>query len=238
MDSLDFDIARVRALHGIASAFARLTWLRDATRFELAMHRHALALKAGFNKDQPRDARGRWTDVNGNGAAPRQNNLPARIPASVPDIPKEKPKTSRERVAAYKMAARALVKFAGPVGVVFEATSWLYNHRPLIEAYNDPPKSFEELQQNVSLWRLGYDNHHIVEQSQARADKYPQEKIDGPDNMVSIPRMKHWDINKWYQTENPDYNWQTPREYLKDKSWDERRKVGIRALVDAGVLKP
>jgi hypothetical protein len=127
---------------------------------------------------------------------------------------------------------------AGPVGLVFEGASWLYNHRPIIESYNDEPKSIEELQRNVSLWRLGYDNHHIVEQSQAKADKYPSEMIDGPENVVSIPRMKHWDINKWYQTENPDYDWQTPREYLRDKSWDERRDVGIRALVEAGVLKP
>lgn len=66
MDTLDLDIARVRALHGIASAFARLKWLRDATRFELAMHRHALALKYGYNPNQPRDEIGRWVDT-GNG---------------------------------------------------------------------------------------------------------------------------------------------------------------------------
>jgi hypothetical protein len=238
MDTLDIDITRVRALQSIASAFARLKWLRDAERFELAMRRHALALKAGFKPEQPRDELGRWTDANGNGAAPRQNNLPARIPGSVPEIPRKKPKTSGERVAAYKLAARALVKFAGPVGVVFEATSWLYNHRPLIEAYNDPPKSLEELQQNVSLWRLGYDTHHVVEKGPAKAQGDPSELIDGPDNLVSIPRMRHWDLNRWYETPSREFGDQTPREYLAGKSWEERRRVGLRGLVEVGVLKP
>jgi hypothetical protein len=50
--------------------------------------------------------------------------------------------------------------------------------------------------------------------------------------------MKHWDINRWYQTENPEYDWQTLREYLADKSWDERTRVGLSALVKHGVLKP
>jgi hypothetical protein len=238
MDILALETQRLHSLRAMQAGLIELKWLRDVLRLERAIRQHGRALKAGFNPQQPRDRFGRWTDANGSNAAPRQNELPLRIPSSVPEIPQERPKTSRERVAVYKIAARALLQFSGPAGVIFEVTSWLYNHRPLIEAYNDPPKSFEELQQNASLWRLGYDNHHIVEQSQARADKYPLEKINGADNVVSIPRMKHWDINKWFETENPDYNWQTPREYLKDKRWDERRKVGIRALIDAGVLKP
>lgn len=45
----------------------RLKWLVAATRFEIAMYRHALALKAGFNPDQPRDEQGRWTDAGGYG---------------------------------------------------------------------------------------------------------------------------------------------------------------------------
>jgi len=51
-----------RALRG---KILRLKWLVAATRFEIAMHRHALALKAGFNPDQPRDEHGRWTDAGG-----------------------------------------------------------------------------------------------------------------------------------------------------------------------------
>lgn len=35
MDELDIEIARVRALHAIATGLTRLKWLRDAERFTL-----------------------------------------------------------------------------------------------------------------------------------------------------------------------------------------------------------
>jgi hypothetical protein len=50
--------------------------------------------------------------------------------------------------------------------------------------------------------------------------------------------MKHEDINAWYQRSNDSTGRMPPREYLRDKSWDERRAVGLRALRDVGVLKP
>lgn len=53
-------IVTARALRG---KVLRLKWLVAATRFEITMHRHALALKVGFNPDQPRDEQGRWTDA-------------------------------------------------------------------------------------------------------------------------------------------------------------------------------
>lgn len=46
MDALDLELTRVRALHAIACGVTRLTWLAAAERFELAMRRHELALKA------------------------------------------------------------------------------------------------------------------------------------------------------------------------------------------------
>ena len=85
--------------------------------------------------------------------------------------------------------------------------------------------------------RLGYDVHHIVEQSSAADAGYPRKMIDGPDNLVSIPRMSHWEINAWYQTRNSDYGDVSPREYLSGKDWDERRRVGLDALAKFGVLK-
>jgi len=50
--------------------------------------------------------------------------------------------------------------------------------------------------------------------------------------------MKHWEINQWYQTRNPEFDWQTPREYLDGRSWAVKRSVGLEALRNAGVLKP
>ena len=38
---------------------ARLKWLRDRTRFEIAMRRHGLALKYGYNPAQPRVPKGK-----------------------------------------------------------------------------------------------------------------------------------------------------------------------------------
>jgi len=36
----------------------------------------------------------------------------------------------------------------------------------------------------------------IVEQGQAEDEGYPREAIDSLDNLVVIPRMKHWEINQ------------------------------------------
>lgn len=61
--------------------------------------------------------------------------------------------------------------------------------------------------------------------------------IDASDNLVSILRMSHWEINPWYQTRNSDYGDVSPREYLSGKDKDERRRVGLEALMKFGVLK-
>jgi hypothetical protein len=84
----------------------------------------------------------------------------------------------------------------------------------------------------------GCDVHHIVEQTPARDHKIPDALIDGPDNLVSIPRLKHWEITGWYMRGNDRYGGLSPRAYLQGKSWNERREVGLEALIDAGVLRP
>ena len=38
-------------------------------------------------------------------------------------------------------------------------------------------------------------------------------------------------------TPNKSYGGLSPRDYLRDKSWDERRQVGLEALKQFGVLK-
>jgi hypothetical protein len=119
-----------------------------------------------------------------------------------------------------------------------ETAAWLYDKYPSIKAYLDEPKSLEELQNNVRKPRKGYDVHHIVEQTSARDHKIPDALIDGPDNLVLIPRLKHWEITGWFMTPNKNYNRLSPREYLEGESWEERRRVGLDALIDAGVLKP
>jgi hypothetical protein len=77
MLSTDPDIRRLLALRAIEGGLLRLQWLAAATRFEIALRRHDRALKAGFNPDQPRDDRGRWTD---DGAAGRATTIGAFFP--------------------------------------------------------------------------------------------------------------------------------------------------------------
>jgi hypothetical protein len=62
--------------------------------------------------------------------------------------------------------------------------------------------------------------------------------IDAPDNLVRIPTLKHWLITGRYQTPNPEFDWLSPREYLRGNGWEVRVRVGKRALIDFGVLQP
>ena len=118
-----------------------------------------------------------------------------------PEIPPAAPPTEQLRNAFAKLAARWLARALagaafGPEGefvvaldAAAETALWLYDKYPLIKAYLDEPKSLEELQNNVGKPEKGYDVHHIVEQTPARDDKIQEDLIEGPDNLVSIPRL-------------------------------------------------
>jgi len=94
------------------------------------------------------------------------------------------------------------------------------------------------LQQSVGHHRPGYDDHHIVEQTWAERFGFSRSEIDDPSNLVSIPRLKHYQITGWYGTRSDEFGGVSPREYLKDKGWDERMRIGQRALIRYGVLQP
>ena len=239
MDALDLDITRVRALHAIACGVTRLTWLAAAERFELAMRRHALALKYNFNPAQPRvpkgeDGAGEWS---GDGSSSGRIRLAGDIPTGdSPEIPSERPSTSAERTVAKKDVARAMAEYGLAFAGFAKLSAWFQTYRAEIESYNDPPRSLEQLQERVSTPEPGYDKHHIVERNQEGHFTY--ETINSPENLVLIPRLKHQEINSWYQTENPTYGGMSPREYLNGRSWAVQRAVGLDALRRVGVLKP
>jgi hypothetical protein len=184
-----------------------------------------------------------------------------------PEVPKTAPVTAQARNAFLKAAARWLARagvrtvlrvglrvgleatIGGPVGdllLAMEAAYWLYQYLPYIQAYLQPPKTLEELQQDALNPQVGYNIHHIVEKKSARDDRFPEDMIEGSDNLVRIPTLKHWQITTWYQTPNPNFKDPdnpnskgiSPRDYLRGKSWDERRKMGLQTLIDFGVLKP
>jgi hypothetical protein len=130
----------------------------------------------------------------------------------------------------------------GPVGdflLAAEAAYWAYKAYPYIKSYFDPPETLEELRQNE---KPGYDDHHIVERWSEK-DGVPKSRIESPDNIVPIPKLKHWEINKWLDTPNEGLKDDndialTPRQFLKGKSWEERYNFGLKVLRDFGVLKP
>ena len=177
------------------------------------------------------------SDDNGNGERP-------------PQIPAADPLTAKLRNAFAKQAARwltrAMVNGAiGPEGEYLtlleagaETASWLYDKLPYVRAYLDGPKSLEELQVDVGKPEKGYEVHHIVEQTPAAREGHAREDIDGPDNLVRIATLKHWEITGWYMTRNESYNFMSPRDYLRGKDWAERQRVGRDALIRFGVLKP
>ena len=166
-----------------------------------------------------------------------------------PEIPADEPATAQFRNAFLKSAAYFLADLLlaeEPIGwylLGLQATEWLSEYLPWITAYLDQPKTWEELQQNALRKRPGYDIHHPVEQTPASDDGFPDGLVDGPNNRLSIPRLKHWQITGWYGKKNPEFkddygNSISPRQYLRGKSWEERMRVGTDALIEFGVLEP
>jgi hypothetical protein len=122
--------------------------------------------------------------------------------------------------------------------LALETAEWLSQYLPLVYSYLDAPKVLEELQENALSPQAGYNIHHIVEQTPAAQDGFTWSIVNGPDNLVLIPTLKHWQINGWYSTPNDEFGGLSPRDYLRGKSWDERVRVGTMALVQYGVLEP
>jgi hypothetical protein len=108
---------------------------------------------------------------------------------------------------------------------------------PYVRANFDPPKTLAELREAAKTDRSEYDIHHVVEQATRAKDGSEDDYIDGPDNLVSIPTLKHWELNRWYDKGRIEYGGLTPRQYLKGKSLATRRGVGLRGLRYIGVLK-
>lgn len=217
-----------------------LKWLRDALRFDRTLRDHMFALKYGYNPNQPRVPRGQreggqWVD---DGGSSGRIVLAGDIPTNdTPEVPKERPPTSGARSAALKLAAR-LIGTVGSVAEIARTSAWLQSYSAQIESYRDPPKSLEELQRNASTPAPGYDIHHIVEQTQAEREGFSREIIDSADNLVRVPRLKHQEINGWYQRKNDEFGGVSPREYLNGRSWEVRKSVGLDALRRYGVLGP
>ena len=185
------------------------------------------------------DGDGSWTMSPSEGPAKPLMQLAGEPPTGdSPEVPEKRPPTAPERHAVVKSVVRWLGRYGGALGRIAEVGHWLYEYDDLITPSLDPPKSIDELHDGVSDPRGGYDIHHIVEKTPAAQEGYPPGMIEARENLVRIPRLKHWEINGWYQTKNEIFEGLSPRDYLRDKSWEERTRVGLYALRKHGVLAP
>jgi hypothetical protein len=174
---------------------------------------------------------------------PWHNNPPERI-GDPPKIPEKEPDTTAAKFAVIRSVAYWIgnavkfgSKFAGPVKALIAAAQTVAWLKPYISAYLQGPKTLEELQADAKSPAAGYDIHHVVEQTPADQDGYARTLIESPRNKVRIPAIKHWQLNAWFNTANKDYGGLTPRQYVRDKPWFERRRVGLAGLRAVGVLK-
>lgn len=227
-----------------ASHVLRLQWLLTATDVQRKLARFVRATKAGFNPDQPRvpagnSDGGQWTS-GGGGSSETTDVSSQRRQADErqPQIPDKRPSTAKERNRVIKEVARALPKAGGRLGAIAKAGSWIYEGYASIQAYQDPPKSLDELRDAVSTPEPGYDTHHIVEKTPAEQDGFPSSQINAPENLVRVPRLKHWEITSWYARKSDEFGGLSPRDYLRDKDWDFRFWFGYQVLIRHGVLAP
>lgn len=226
-----------------------IEWNRAALRVQFTFALFArLYCKGGYDPDQPRDKYGKWQYV-----GPKK---PEKIDLKdLSEIPSQLPASTQLRNQIVKQVVKLIARLAVEAALIdsgigtavgvsmlvadaISTATWLKDYVPVIQSYFDAPKSLDELQQNALTPRVGYDIHHIVEQTPAENADFPRSMIDAPENLVSVPRFRHQDISDWYSTKNEEFGFINPREYLSDKDWNTRTRLGLRALRDNGVLKP
>lgn len=211
------------------------TVYKNPPRFRMPLPKQPLSHPPALPLARPQDA-------SPGTPKPGQSLHPMEPP---PPIPPERPVDGRvrNRVAvvvakwAIRMALRSAVGPLGHLWTAYELGSWIYEAaRPYVEAYFDAPKRLAELNAGVANRQAGYDVHHIVERTPALQDGFPPELVDGPDNLVLIPTLKHWEVTTWFGRRQDAYGGLSPREYLRGRSWSERRRVGLDGLRIVGVL--
>jgi len=71
-----------------------------------------------------------------------------------------------------------------------------------------------------------------AEDSAPRAleEGFAKSLMNGPDNLVSIPRFKHWEITGWYARKSKDWDRLSRRMMPDPQPWGERYQFGLYAL--------
>lgn len=178
---------------------------------------------------------------------PPRTSVPVVPPPleAAPNLPEERPNTSRQRTRIAKKVASWILKAVarralGPLGLLLdlvEVVQWIQEYKPSIQSYFDEPMTLEELQSYADEPMQGYEIHHIVERTSAARDGFSRSDIDGYDNLIRVPTYKHNEITSWYSRPGHEFGGLSPREYLKGKSWSDRVSLGLDALKRHGVMK-
>ena len=182
-------------------------------------------------------------------SAPSRPGDDGQPPGTPPQIPEEPPPTRRGITNVAKSLAQWMANTVRDLGAeasstigmlefTVRTTVWLRYDLESIITYQDPAKSLGELYEAVDQPRAGTDIHHIMEQAALRKLDIPEDMINGPANLVRIPRYKHHEITAWYARKTKQFGGLPPREYLADKPMSEHMRVGLDALRQYGVLKP
>ncbi|ODS02534.1 hypothetical protein AUC71_14695 [Methyloceanibacter marginalis] len=174
-------------------------------------------------------------------------NKPRNQRRDFPRIPRRRPRTEKERNRALRNLTKLVDQLIQEDEVfrsievildVLDVGDWvLREYREVLQTHINPTKTLEELHEDVFKTIPGTQVHHIVEQGSAYQDGFPRSAIDASDNLVRIPIVRHEEITGWFNTRNPRFGGRKPREYLRGRTWEERRKLGIEALMKFEVLK-
>ena len=118
---------------------------------------------------------------------------------------------------------------------------------PQIVTFVLPPKTWEELVtdriyhefEDMAAFedfygKAGelYDWHHIVE----RNSGFSEPELHNTDNVVRIPRGKHWLVTSYMTQGRDDYGGLSYRQLLRGQPIEEHRRIGMEALKWAGAL--
>jgi hypothetical protein len=250
----DNDLAKARRL-GLPSALPPMDD-RDLRRLAIA----ELLIKAGFNPDEPRDERGRWTT---GGAT--EGDLSGQLSAL----------TGRRRIRALLATAlragrdslAALVPGIGEIMGVLTVGDLVAGAAEVIQLGKDAdiaaafakeaPFALDDLRvstddesfssfasfrkmDEVTEKRFGsagsgYQYHHIVEQGGANADNIPADLLNSTENIIRLPTLVHELINTMYSREATQEPGSTLRQWVQKKPYDEQLAFGVQILRDLGI---
>jgi hypothetical protein len=195
----------------ISSAALIVRLLGAAVHFQALRLKPLLNAKANFDPNQPRVPRGyrhggRWAKPGQNWGPQSEGDEPDGDPEHIPidrdghpKVPQQRPVTLRRRRSVLRAVIRYLLDSRlapNQLRNIIRKAEWFAEqYGQAVESFFDEPRSLEELQARALRRRPGYDIHHIVEQTSARQDGYPEKMIEALENRVSVPRIAHWRIN-------------------------------------------